>query len=577
MLDGKDASAFQPNFSKTVYFNTTVSSVKTVWSDVCRIGNGYQNSTILILLSGLQSGILCSAIVSYNKVTLGILNSCYIYNDTYGGIYPHIRVVQRDKELWFQCKFQQGTGPANISNNLSTINILSSNNEITLVDYLEEDTTEYTNSEIFAHACVADRAGASINIDSGEVIDWYGVQWSENSSSPTCTRIGNLELHKSLPIQNAMKGYLITKASDSYGNNIIVPLTENWQLQYSSYNNDVSDIDNDWACDIMVKIPEFWYNDDYVASTKQHNLKISQTAKAGWKHHKEAYVGAYEGYLNTEEGRYMSIKDEIPTVSVTRETIRTAARANGYDDEYKWNIYTYEEHRAICHLFLVEYATRNSQLAVNNNLTSEGFKQGGLGSGCTTGYVTINGVTTYSFIPTGTTDSLGNGSGEVAYTVTQTDSSGNETTSVTRYANRYRGIENPFGHIWKHTDDVITQIAISGYRTVYKCEDPSQFTTNRNSKYKPMCSFPSNLVGYKKEIKATVNCDFFPMTVGGSDTTYWCDYTYDNADTTQHCLLLGGRSVDGGSAGLFNLDMAGGVGNSSASVGSRLTYLPWAE
>ncbi|MBR5794647.1 MAG: hypothetical protein IKY26_00725 [Erysipelotrichaceae bacterium] len=166
----------------------------------------------------------------------------------------------------------------------------------------------------------------------------------------------------------------------------------------------------------MVKIPEFWYIDDYEPSTKTHNLKISQTAKAGWCHHKEAYVGAYEGY--NDGTYYRSTKGVIPTVSATRETIRTKARANGYEDEYKWNIYTYEEHRAICHLFLVEYATRNSQLAVNPELTSDGFKQGGLGSGCTTGTVTINGQTTHSFIPTGTTDSLGNGSGQVAYTVT---------------------------------------------------------------------------------------------------------------------------------------------------------------
>ena len=68
-------------------------------------------------------------------------------------------------------------------------------------------------------------------------------------------------------------------------------------------------------------------------------------------------------------------------------------------------------------MFLVEYATRNSQKAVNTALTVEGFRQGGLGSGCTTGVVTINGATTYSFIPTGSSDSLGSGSGEVTVTI----------------------------------------------------------------------------------------------------------------------------------------------------------------
>jgi hypothetical protein len=195
-------------------------------------------------------------------------------------------------------------------------------------------------------------------------------------------------------------------------------MNDNWaSLKYTyTNNNELANTGYIGGTDIFVKIPEFWYIDDYEAGTKTHNLKISQTAKAGWLHHKEAYVGAYEGYDNGT--RYRSAKNIVPSVSKTREQLRTLARANGYEDEYKWNIYTYEEHRAICHLFLVEYATRNSQAPVNTTLTSDGFKQGGLGSGCTTGTVTINGQTTYSFIPTGTTDSLGNGSGQVAYTVT---------------------------------------------------------------------------------------------------------------------------------------------------------------
>lgn len=328
----------------------------------------------------------------------------------------------------------------------------------------------------------------------------------------------------------------------------------------------------------MVKIPEFWYIDDYEPTTKTHNLKISQTAKAGWCHHKEAYVSAYEGLYDGVG--YRSTQNAIPTVSKTREQLRTAARANGYEDEYKWNIYTYEEHRAICHLFLVEYATRNSQLAVNTELTSDGFKQGGLGPGCTTGVVTINGQTTYSFIPTGTTDSLGNGSGQVAYTVTQTDADGNEIGTVTRYANRYRGIENPFGHIWKHVDDIVNVYnAETTYKTVYKCNKPEHFATNKNAKYKPLCSFPggSKMQGWSKEIKATINCDFFKYSVGGSESTYWCDYDYDNDDTSEHCLLIGGRSGNGGGAGLFYFLLDYGVGASYVNFGSRLTYLPWAE
>ena len=412
----------------------------------------------------------------------------------------------------------------------------------------------------------------------GEIVtldapDWYGVSWSETSSNPDCTRIGNMDMHRTLPIQSMMKPFAFNCGQPHFKDQY-VPVKENFTSgQYShNVNDSLSQATND--VNIMIKIPEFWYTDDYNFNTKTHNLKICQHAKSGWNHHKEAYVSAYELYnLN---GRAISKRENIPTVNFTRANGRTWARANGFDGEAKWNLYTYEEHRAICHLFLVEYATRNSQKAVNTTLTVEGFRQGGLGSGCTTGTATINGATTYSFIPTGSSDSLGSGSGEVTVTIQQTDSSGHNTSTITRKCNRYRGIENPFGHVWKHTDDVIS-IYGGGYRTWYKSIKPEQFANNKNTSYKPLTT-ATVVTGYKTEIRATPTCDFFAAAcTNGSESTYWCDYNWDNTDTSEHCLLIGGHSVSGGWAGLFALASGNGVGFSHATVGSRLTYLPWAE
>lgn len=406
-----------------------------------------------------------------------------------------------------------------------------------------------------------------------EEFDWYGVSWSETSSNPDCTRIGNMDMHRSLPIQSMMKPFAFNCGQPHFKDQY-VPVKENFTSGQYSYNvNDsLSQATND--VNIMIKIPEFWYTDDYNFNTKTHNLKICQHAKSGWNHHKEAYVSAYELYnLN---GRAISKRENIPTVNFTRANGRTWARANGFDGEAKWNLYTYEEHRAICHLFLVEYATRNSQKAVNTTLTAEGFRQGGLGSGCTTGTATINGAQTWSFIPTGSSDSLGSGSGEVTVTIQQTDSSGHNTSTITRKCNRYRGIENPFGHVWKHTDDVIS-IYGGGYRTWYKSIKPEQFANNKNTSYKPLTT-ATVVTGYKTEIRATPTCDFFAAAcTNGSESTYWCDYNQDNTDTSEHCLLIGGHSGSGGGAGLFYLRSNAGVGVSGADVGSRLTYLPWAE
>lgn len=412
----------------------------------------------------------------------------------------------------------------------------------------------------------------------GEIVtldapDWYGVSWSETSSNPDCTRIGNMDMHRSLPIQSMMKPFAFQTLS--WYKEQYVPLQEDFVNSYYNHNTNISSGQVSNASNTMIKIPEFWYTDDYVPSTKTHNLKLCPHAKPGWYHHKEAYVSAYEVYKNDD--RLISVKGQLPTVNFNRTNGRTWARANGFDGEAKWNLYTYEEHRAICHLFLVEYATRNSQKAVNTQLTPEGFRQGGLGSGCTTGIATINGAKTWSFIPTGSSDSLGSGSGEVTVTIQQTDSSGSNTSTITRKCNRYRGIENPFGHIWKHTDDIIS-VYNGDYRTWYKSMKPDQFSTNKNTSYKPLCSSTMVSGGYKTEIKATPTCDFFAMSVsGGSENTYWCDYNWDNTDASEHCLLIGGSSGHGGQAGLFALTSANGVGSSNADFGSRLTYLPWAE
>lgn len=411
-----------------------------------------------------------------------------------------------------------------------------------------------------------------------EEFDWYGVSWSETSSNPDCTRIGNMDMHGTLPIQSMMKGYIYFKDGNPLYR--MLKLNDSWTKceNYSAGGwRDVSTLLEDNNVNVMIKIPEFWWIDDYVESTETHNLKICPHAKPGWHHHKEAYVSAYEGYI--DGNYYRSSKNKIPSVNFTRSTVRPKARANGLGNS--WNIYTYNEHRAICHLFLVEYATRNSQKAVNTELTPEGFRQGGLGSGCTTGTATINGAQTWSFIPTGSSDSLGSGSGEVTVTIQQTDSSGSNTTTTTRKCNRYRGIENPFGHVWKHTDDVIS-VYISGYgaRFWYKCDSPDHFgdsISNDNPYYKNIAA-NAVVTGYKTKIATTSTCDFFASSCNnGSETTYWCDYNWDNTDGSLHCLLIGSDSDAGGGAGLFALHSDSGVGDSYANVGSRLTYLPWAE
>lgn len=551
MVDGKNADEFSEKNGNARTMTTSTEIYLKLYTITTTLSNF--SSYIQFVIGGRGSGKLCT--VKVNLVQGNDTNFDEIlisYDNVYtGGKIRGYLVNSSTIEIWY-IGFQWD----NI--HVATSNILASGVNVTKNMELYSSLPTYTQ--------------VITQYDAPE--DWYGVSWSETSSNPDCTRIGNMEMHRSLPIQSMMKPFAFH--TDPSLKEQFVPMKENFSTSMYSHTNNA---EGGWVAstvNIMIKIPEFWYVDDYTPGTKTHNLKICPHAKPGWHHHKEAYVSAYEAFNFGNKGRLISMKSVVPTVNFTRTNGRTWARANGFDGEAKWNLYTYEEHRAICHLFLVEYATRNSQKAVNTALTPEGFRQGGLGSGCTTGTVTIDGAQTWSFIPTGSSDSLGSGSGEVTVTIQQTDSSGSNTSTITRKCNRYRGIENPFGHIWKHTDDIIS-IYEGGWKTYYKSIKPDQFATNKNNSYKPLTS-AAIVTGYKTEIRVTPTCDFFAEAcTNGSETTYWCDYNWDNTDTSEHCFLIGGRSDAGGQAGLFALSSADGVGTSTAIVGSRLTYLPWAE
>ena len=113
--------------------------------------------------------------------------------------------------------------------------------------------------------------------------------------------------------------------------------------------------------------------------------------------------------------------------------------------------------------------------------------------------------------------------------------------------------------MWKHTDDVIS-IYRGDYRTWYKSIKPEQFANNKNTSYKPLTT-ATVVTGYKTEIIATPTCDFFAMSVsGGSENTYWCDYNWDNTNASEHCLLIGGYSDDGGGAGWSECGWCGACG-----------------
>lgn len=412
---------------------------------------------------------------------------------------------------------------------------------------------------------------------------WYGVKFDlANSSSPDGVRTGNMEMHRTLPIQSKMRGCTINNDDNTKR----YLKADNWNKWEDGVI--ITDDSNGRAPEIMVEIPEHYR---LLVATPDNTVEIrmSEYNLPGYTKVEKKYIGSYEGVINTNSVDTQNTLRSIgvstlklkPAVNKTRNQFQTFAR--GINRTNNWNIYTYDAHRDLTWLFVVEYATLNSQKAFNTNLTTEGYHQGGLGEGITTGTVTVNGATTYSFVHSGVTKSLGNGTGIIEYTHTNTNAEGTSTGTKVVNVPRYRGIENPFGHVWKNVIDVV----VAGTdNSVYICKDYTKFGTfegGTNPTAEQLIAAGYELQDFKEStitdqyVKKLVNnnqADLFPAIVdnGASATTYYCDYRWTNAVATPRTLLIGGGSDSGSYAGLFYLNSSNGLDYSYATAGTRITF-----
>lgn len=407
---------------------------------------------------------------------------------------------------------------------------------------------------------------------------WYGVKFDlANSSSPDGVRTGNMEMHRTLPIQSKMRGCTINN-DDNTKRYLKADDWTKWE-DGTPVVQDSKGI----SPETFVELPEHYR---LLVATPDNTVEIrmSEYNLPGYTKVEKKYIGAYEGITSeTLPNLLRSVNNTKykPKVSTTRNQFQTFARENSRTNN--WNIYTYGAHRDLTWLFVVEYATLNSQKTFNANLTTEGYHQGGLGEGVTTGTVTVNGATAYSFVPCGTTNSLGNGTGIIEYTHTNTNAEGASTGTKTFNVPRYRGIENPFGHVWKNVIDVV----VAGTdNSVYICKDYTKFGTfegGTNPTAEQLIAAGYELQDFKEStitsqyVKKLVNnnqADLFPTVVGNgaSATTYYCDCHWTNATATPRTLLIGGRSNHESSAGLFGLYSYLGLDASDGTVGTRITF-----
>lgn len=401
----------------------------------------------------------------------------------------------------------------------------------------------------------------------------YGVEWDMASSSPDGKRVGNMQLHRELPVQSGMRGVVL----DNNGGVYYYHEPTAWKMTFAS---------KDYAS--MVEIPDHWYR-IYITGTK-FKMMLSSIPLPGYKHISKFYIGSSEAQMLRSLGLLMSDKTNStdtrggdntaewddtyrsllgrPVTNLTLDQFRQAARKRGSG----WEMYTYNAHKILFWLFAVEYATLDSQKPFNAQKDANGFAQGGLGPGPTqmTDWTNFNKIN--PLIPCGYTNEFGNGSGEKAYVVK--NASGG--THATLMANRYRGIENPFGHIWKYTDGANIQVTTgdAGLSILWTTDDPSNFSDTSYTGYDKKGNI-CRTNGYAKKMLLGEDGDIVATEVGGSSSTYWCDYYYTNTSANRmQVVLVGGYAGNGSDAGLAHV--AASVAPSAAlrGVGSRLCFFP---
>lgn len=407
----------------------------------------------------------------------------------------------------------------------------------------------------------------------------YGIEYDITVSSPDVTRIGNMALHKSLPIHSRMKGCLLS--DDGTVNEYLNPSDWTGQTRDGSRGQ------------VMVELPMYYRK--FETEGNKRRVKLSEYPLPGYHQVKKKYVSAYEATVQRSttklcsvvnmdadyrgggnqtdwDGTYRTVLGR-PATAISRTNFRNYARKRKSTTK-EWNCMTYDIQKDLLWLFVVEYATLNTQKAFNATLTADGYKQGGLGDGVTTldgnKWNTFNGY--YPFIPCGYTDELGNGTGEIEFSMpTEYDA-----TIKKVKVPRYRGIENPFGHIWQWTDGVNVQIAPGdGLSKVFVSDNPEYFN---DSNYNNMSHVgnEARTEGYVKSIIFGEGGEIMPDVVGGGSTTYFCDYHYTNIPTTETLrgVLFGGRAGRGAGAGLAYADSSNAPSYTYAYFGSRLCFIP---
>ena len=353
---------------------------------------------------------------------------------------------------------------------------------------------------------------------------------------------------------------------------------------------------------VMVYQPKFYYlvcpveYDPIDTGIGYHlrkaNYYVSEKPRAGFRLHPAFYdasgneidyflTSAYEGsiydasasayllndeqVMNTGEDKFSSIAGARPASGSSQNLTRPNIEAMAQNRGTNWHGDLIKQVSAEQMLMIIEMGMMNLQTAIAQGVVSLPWTTG---SDTTSSYAAA----------TGSTASLGNGTGRAEKTTTYEGGVAKEYTVDGKTSVCWRGKENFWGNIWKFVYGInIWGNGKMGGGQPYICSDFSFAESKNSGNYEPAGFTVTNANGYISAMGYSTACDwlFIASECLGNSSLPVGDYTYITVNLNGYRIAqLGGVWSSGGDAGGFCWRLYGGVGYRSRSIGGRLVYIP---
>lgn len=353
---------------------------------------------------------------------------------------------------------------------------------------------------------------------------------------------------------------------------------------------------------VMVYQPKFYYlvcpleydrqETGYGYHLRKANYYVSETQRAGFKLHPAFYdkngnevdyilMSAYEGciydtsanaYLKNDEQVMDASKDKFSSIAgarpatgvsqnLTRPNIEQMAKNRG-EGWHSLGIKTASMEQL---LMIVEMGMMNLQTAIGQGVVNLPWTTG---SDTTSSYAGA----------TGSTASLGNGTGRATETTTYEGGVATNNTADRKTSICYRGVENFWGNIWKFAYGVnIWGNGKMAGGMPYICSDFNYAEGKNTDNYEGAGFTVTPKEGYISAMGYSTKYDwlFIASECLGNSSLPVGDYTWLTQNLNGYMIaLLGGYWSNGSDAGGFCWNLHNGIWSRTRNIGGRLVYVP---